>query len=169
MLANKESESSKVNDAKGIENMKQNFHGKSKDLKERAEKEKNEEEFLKLQCDHEEKLKKKYENVQIECKRDTKEMARFHRYLEKKMRKKAEVEVDKISIEMQEKDIVIKKIIKKDKQQSTNMAKQEAETRSQPQEIERQEAMAFTNTNITLLDPGKQNQKEGSCKRNIKR
>ena len=66
---------------------------------------------------------------------------------------------------MHEKDLVIKNMVQKDKQQSTNMAERDAKPRSQPKEIERLEATAFTNTNITLLTPGKQNQNEGSCKR----
>ena len=59
-------------------------------------------------------------------------------------------------------------MVQKDEQQSTNMAERDAKPRSQPKEIERLEATAFTNTNITLLTPGKQNQNEGSCKRNEK-
>ena len=70
--------------------------------------------------------------------------------------------------EMQEKDLVIKNIVERDKQQSINMAERDAKTRSQPQGIKRHEATPFTNTNNTLLAPGKQNQKEGSCKRNKK-
>lgn len=66
------------------------------------------------------------------------------------------------------KDLVIKNIIEKDKHQSTNMAKQDAKARSQPQGIGRHEATAFTNTNITLLTPDKHNQKQGSCKKNFK-
>ena len=59
-------------------------------------------------------------------------------------------------------------MVQKDEQQSTNMAERDAKPRSQPKEIERLEATAFTNTNISLLTPGKQNQNEGSCKRNEK-
>ena len=71
-------------------------------------------------------------------------------------------------MKMQEKDINITTIVERDKQQSTRMEDLAAKTRSQPQDIGRHEATAFTNRNMTLLAPAKQNQKERPCKRNKK-